>query len=367
MGYKLRREVRDLLWAGALTASERVLLLELADNANDDTRVAYPGMGWILAACDIPSKKRAGEHLASIAAKWFEIRVEVGKDKNGNALYAMPKIQTRYRFPTRDELVARHGERKVPKIQGLDACKVPENQGPKVPENQGADGPKAPDFQGPFSSKNFSPQSSNSSPPPTPSLFGTDHVVIDAEIVEEAEEIDASPETQLQNLTDQIRAIRPNWNPAEIRRHLDAALRLVDENFEALTTLAVNTAKDRSTAQPSRLTASGNPHLQRVGLALLVARADAMPDTGPIKPLHPNAHVFQPKTDGSKVCGWNECELPEANDRHRVGNRDGGYVGQTRSSHTDGLDEYGNGFRKGGTRHHLTDSRAPNRDYSEPL
>lgn len=158
MGYKLRREVRDLLWPGALTASERVLLLELADNANDDTRVAYPGMEWILAACDLPTKKRAGEHLASIAAKWFEIRVEVGKDKNGNPLYALPRKRTTYRFPTRAELMARHGSGKVPENQGLDACKDPEKQGPKVPENQGGEPPKVPENQGPFSSSSSSPQ-----------------------------------------------------------------------------------------------------------------------------------------------------------------------------------------------------------------
>lgn len=156
VGFELRREVRDqLLWPGALTPSERVLVLELADNAGEKTRVGYPGMEWILAKCDIPSKQRAGEHLASIAAKWFELRVELGKDKNGKPLYAMPGKKTTYRFPTRAELVARHGEGMVPEIQGLDACKVPENQGAMVPEIQGADGPKVPEIQGPFSSKNF--------------------------------------------------------------------------------------------------------------------------------------------------------------------------------------------------------------------
>ncbi|MET0417288.1 MAG: helix-turn-helix domain-containing protein [Actinoplanes sp.] len=37
-----------------------------------------------------------------------------------------------------------------------------------------------------------------------------------------------------------------------------------------------------------------------------------------------NAHPFVPHRDGAPVC--NECDLPEANGRHRVGNQGGGYV-----------------------------------------
>ncbi|MEU4558409.1 hypothetical protein AB0F72_08465 [Actinoplanes sp. NPDC023936] len=169
---------------------------------------------------------------------------------------------------------------------------------------------------------------------PNPSTPGTDLEVVDAEIVEEAEDA-TSPTDQLQNLIDEARKIRPNWSATDLRAQIAAALRSLDENFEAVTTLVLNTAADPDTAKPSRITASGNPHLRNVNTALMVQRADAMPDTGPVKPLHPNAHAFVPKGDGSKACGWNNCELPEPNERHKVGNQGGGYVGRTPTGRTD--------------------------------
>ena len=145
MGYKLRREIRDVLPAGVLTPSERLLVLEIADTCNDDTRTGWPGVEWLVSKCDIPTAKRVGEHFASIARKWFEIRVELGKDRHGKPFYAIPGKRMTFRMPTRPELVARHGDSKVPEIQGLDACKDPEFQGAKVPEIQGANPPESRD------------------------------------------------------------------------------------------------------------------------------------------------------------------------------------------------------------------------------
>jgi hypothetical protein len=146
MGYKLRREIRDLLPAGLLTPSERLLVLEIADTCHDEKRTGWPGVEWLVAKCDIPTAKRAGEHLAAIGRKWFEIRVELGKDRHGKPFYAIPGKRMTYRMPTRPELVARHGEDKVPEIQGLDARKDPGNQGAKVPEIQAG---TSPDFGDP--------------------------------------------------------------------------------------------------------------------------------------------------------------------------------------------------------------------------
>jgi hypothetical protein len=323
VGFKLRREVRDMLWAGALTPSERLLLLEIADNASDDTRQAFPGMDWIIAKCDMPSAKRVGEHLASIAAKWFEIRVEVGKDKFGKPLFAMPKKRTTYRFPTRDELVARHGAEKVPEFQGVDACKVPENQGPKVPKFQGAEGSKVPKFQGPFSSGTSSPQKISSPPPPTPSADSSALVVVDAEILEE-EGVGSTSSFNFNTeaLIDQIREIRPNWSATDLRTHLAGARAMLGENDEAVTAVALATAKDPDSAKPSRITAGGNPHLRNAKTALMVLAADQAP---PAPNAHPDAHPFE-QDPSSPTCL--RCSLPKANGRHRVGNQGGGYIAQ---------------------------------------
>jgi hypothetical protein len=170
MGYKLRREVRDLLPAGLLTPSERLLLLEIADACNDGDRKGWPGVEWLADKCDVPTTKRVGEYLAAIARKWFELRVELGKDRHGKPFYAAPGKRTTYRVPTRTELVARHGAEKVPEIQGLDACKVPENQGAKVPKFQEGRSPKfgdpSPQLEPPkINPSSLSPREDSTSPP----------------------------------------------------------------------------------------------------------------------------------------------------------------------------------------------------------
>lgn len=366
MGFKLRREVRDLIWAGALTASERLLLLELADNANDETREAFPGMDWIVAKCDLPSKKRVGGYLASIAAKWFEIRVEIGKDKNGNPLYAMPKIRTKYRFPTRLELVARHGTEKVPENQGLDACKAPENPGPKVPGNRGTEASKAPENQGPFSSGTSSPQKISSSLSPREDDRPRPP---DAELGPNRErEVDASPEEA-----------EPT-NPIH-RLLLDAGC--PTENLIEVEGELLARHEPRSPAWWRTVAKNGD-------LPDLVA--EVLEALQPIQPEltvehHANAHPYQPNDNGSPNC--KQCELPKANGRHRVGNQGGGYIAQRMAAGADAnapplrrstsamraeqaltvADELdrknGHGKYASSTYIRMTDSHHPSRDYSE--
>jgi hypothetical protein len=142
MGYELRREIRDLLpRGGVLTDKECRLILELADNANEQTRRAWPGIDWLAEVCDIPNPKRVGEFLTSIARKWFELRVEIGKDKNGKPYFAKSGKKSVYRLPTRAELVDRLGADQVPPTPGLDACKDPAKEGPQVPAKGGPQHP----------------------------------------------------------------------------------------------------------------------------------------------------------------------------------------------------------------------------------
>jgi hypothetical protein len=166
VGFELRREIRDLLpRGGTLTDKECRLILELADNANDQTRRAWPGVEWLASVCDIPNPKRVGEFLTSIARKWVELRVELGKDRHGKPYFAKSGHRTVYRFPTRTELVEMLGEDQVPPTPGLDARKDTAERGPEVPAKEGAEVPPTPGAQvpalgGPFSSG--SPQISSS-------------------------------------------------------------------------------------------------------------------------------------------------------------------------------------------------------------
>ncbi len=98
MGFKLRREVRDWLPPGLLTLGERTVLLELADVANDDSRIAYPGMDELCRMTDLPAST-VSKCLQRLGAKGLEVRVEIGRAADGRPVYAARGHQTTYRIP----------------------------------------------------------------------------------------------------------------------------------------------------------------------------------------------------------------------------------------------------------------------------
>jgi hypothetical protein len=331
VGYELRREVRDLLpRGGVLTDKECRLILELADHCNETTRQGWPGADWLAEVCDIPNPKRVGEFFASIGRKWFELRVELGKDKNGNPFYATPSRRVTYRIPTRAELVAALSVDKVPPTRGLYERKVPPTPGPKVP---GKEGPKVPPTAGTRSPQRRDPspqgfphKEPQEPPPPTPSQ---DVEVVDTQILEEAEDRTSSLEHQIQKLTDEIRQIRPSWPVTDVRAHVVAATSMLGQSFDAAAEVARRTARDPTSARPSRITASGNPHLQAASTAYLIASVEHA--DGPRATQHPNAHTFEAKPDSVTEC--RHCPFPQANGRHRVGDQ-GGYISQRQSNHS---------------------------------
>ena len=97
MGYQLRREVRDALPPGLLTAAERLLVLELADICSDETREGWPGAEKLAALTDL-SERSIQETMARVSRKWIELRVPLGV-KNGKPVFAYSGRRTTYRFP----------------------------------------------------------------------------------------------------------------------------------------------------------------------------------------------------------------------------------------------------------------------------
>lgn len=166
MGFKLRREVRDLLPPGLLTARERCLVLEIADSCDDEKRVGYPGVEWLAEKADLPESK-VGEMVAKVGKKWLELRVPLGVGKDNRPYYSRPKRRTTYRFPPKPELEAIFTQ-KAPE-SGAPCEGVPQNGVPKAPES-GV--PKAPQNGGgrspetggpsPYRSPHGSPQSNTS-------------------------------------------------------------------------------------------------------------------------------------------------------------------------------------------------------------
>jgi hypothetical protein len=98
MGYKLRREVRDALPPGLLTSAERLLVLEIADQCRDTTRECFPGTEALIRLTDL-SERSIQELLNRIAKKWIELRVPLGKGKQGQPYYSHAGRRITYRFP----------------------------------------------------------------------------------------------------------------------------------------------------------------------------------------------------------------------------------------------------------------------------
>jgi hypothetical protein len=97
MGVALIAEVMDQAPAD-LTSAEVVVLLVLAENANDTTRKAWPGLETLLRRARLsPTGLRTV--FQRLAGRGLEVRVPIGHDKAGRPVYAARGRQTVYRIP----------------------------------------------------------------------------------------------------------------------------------------------------------------------------------------------------------------------------------------------------------------------------
>ncbi len=97
MSIRLIVEVLDHAPAD-LTPSERLVLVVLAEDANDVTREGWPGMDKISRRTGLqPDSVR--RVLQRLAKRGLEIRVPIGKDKRGRLVFAHEGASTRYRIP----------------------------------------------------------------------------------------------------------------------------------------------------------------------------------------------------------------------------------------------------------------------------
>jgi len=94
---KLVAEVLDYAPAD-LGPVERLLLVVLAESANDTTREAWPGMEVIVRRVG-RSQARVRAAFAALAERGLDPRVPLGKDKNGRPFFAARGMRTTYRIP----------------------------------------------------------------------------------------------------------------------------------------------------------------------------------------------------------------------------------------------------------------------------
>ena len=125
MGVRLIVEVLDHA-PEELTAVDRLLLIVIAENANDATREGYPGWELIARRMRWASHKDGGKNavrvaLANLASRGVDVRVPITQGKDGRPVYAAHGHRTVYRLPRfRREADAAHleGGQAVPTSNG---------------------------------------------------------------------------------------------------------------------------------------------------------------------------------------------------------------------------------------------------------
>ncbi len=152
MGYLLRRALADVLPPG-ISHGERLVALEVADQASDTTGIAY-GVEFLTVVArraGLANGKQVGRLLGELAARDLELRQRIGVDKRGRPVFACRGHATTYdvgsvatrlgKVPHFRDLFPRTGEEKGPANPGPLPEKGPGSggersrlRGTKVPE-----------------------------------------------------------------------------------------------------------------------------------------------------------------------------------------------------------------------------------------
>lgn len=146
MGYELTRMLRASQMLPGLGRPEQAVALELADICMDATRRPPQNMNAGARVCEDLgiAMGTLGNILAKMAARGLEVRVPIGKDKNGDLFYTARSHALDFLFPS---LPPR-------------ASKGPLNDGPledKGPLNDGAIELKGPRFEAQRSTESWTP------------------------------------------------------------------------------------------------------------------------------------------------------------------------------------------------------------------
>ena len=98
MGYVLRRELREAL-GPQITGLQRLVALEVADDANDQTRMSYATLEDLVRWTGAKDGKVVRTVLKRLAEAGWEFRVPIGKGSDGRTLYAVPGKALTFRVP----------------------------------------------------------------------------------------------------------------------------------------------------------------------------------------------------------------------------------------------------------------------------
>lgn len=157
MGYHLRRQLREAL-GPSVTGLQRAVALEIADDANEDTRrswVALEDLARWTGAKDAVVVRNALKRLA--AAGW-EFRTPIGKGKDGRTLYAVPGTRMTFVVPHFEEVVTATSKGEPPLPQGVAGATPSRGEGVAGAPSEGAGAHSEGAGATPFSSYSSAPQ-----------------------------------------------------------------------------------------------------------------------------------------------------------------------------------------------------------------
>ena len=162
MGYQLRRDLREALGPD-IKGLQRAVALEIADDANDNTRESLVPLEVLVRWTAAGSTDVVRNALKRLAEAGWEFRVPIGKGKDGRLLYAVPGIRMTFLVPQFT-------------VQGVATAPPSEGEGGAPAPSEGATAPPMDTQGGATAPSEGAPAPSQGAPaPPFPSLPSPPH------------------------------------------------------------------------------------------------------------------------------------------------------------------------------------------------
>lgn len=162
MGYELRRKLREALGPD-VTGLQRAVALEIADDANEDTRRSWAALEDLARWTGAKDAVVVRNALKRLAAVGWEFRVPIGKGKDGRTLYAVPGTRMTFVVPQFQEVAPAPSKGEPPLPQGVATATPYPPQGVAPAHSEGATAHSEGATATPFSSDSSAPQEEEAS------------------------------------------------------------------------------------------------------------------------------------------------------------------------------------------------------------
>jgi hypothetical protein len=118
MGFELRRQLREALGSD-ITGLQRAVALEIADDANEDTRRSWAALDDLARWTGAKDAVVVRNALKRLAVAGWEFRVPIGKGRDGRTLYAVPGMRMTFMVPRFEGVAPATSKEEPPLPQGV--------------------------------------------------------------------------------------------------------------------------------------------------------------------------------------------------------------------------------------------------------